>query len=124
MGTFLYFIALVVLFIVPFVIIYFHKKINDQLRIQNAPFKTPDLLNIYLIFGIHWFSRIAFNRTWIVFLSFIMAVIGIVMVINYLRKNKDIIYSRFFRIWWRVVFLVAFVMYVVAGLAAIVSVLI
>lgn len=124
MGTFLYFIALVILFIVPFVVIYFHKKINYQLRMQNAPFKTPDLLNIYLIFGIHWFSRIAFSRTWIVFLSFIMAMIGIVMVINYLRKNKDIIYSRFFRIWWRAVFLVAFVMYLVTGLAAIVSVLI
>lgn len=124
MGTFLYFILLVLLFIVPFVVIYFHKKINYQLRVLNAPFKTPDVLNIYLIFGVHWFSRIAFDRTWIVFLSFIMAIIGIAMVISYIRKNKDIIYSRFFRIWWRAVFLVAFVMYVVAGLAAIVSVFI
>lgn len=122
MSTFLLFIALLLLFLIPFVVIFFHQKINRVLRNANVPLKTPDILNIYLIFAIHWFSRLAFNRTWLVFLTLIMAIIGIGMVVYYLKKDIEIIYSRFFRIWWRAVFLVAFVMYLISGLSALVMI--
>lgn len=124
MNRIIYFIVLALLFAIPFVVMYYHQWINRHLKNANLPLKTPDILNIYLIFAIHWFSRIAFNRTWIVFLTMIMALIGIGLVVYNLRKDVEIIYSRFFRVWWRAVFLVAFVMYLISGIAALISVLI
>lgn len=123
MITVAYFIALLLLFIIPFVVIYFNQYINRQFKQVNLPIKTPDILTIYQIFAIHWFSQIAFGRTWLVFLALLLAIAGLGMVAYYLSKDIAIYYGRFFRIWWRLAFLVTFVLYLISGLVALYQVL-
>lgn len=124
MVSFIYFLLLLILFLVPFVVIYFHQHINLRLSQADLPFKTPDVLNIYLIVAIHFFSRIAFGTTWLTSFTLIISLIGLGMVAYLLYKKKTIVYTRFFKVWWRIVFLVAFVFYLISAIAALVGVLI
>lgn len=121
--TFIYFLLLLLLFLVPFVVIYFHQRINLILSQANLPFKTPDVLNIYLIIGIHFFSRIAFGTTWLTSFTLIISLIGLAMVAYLIYKKKPIDYTRFFKVWWRIVFLVSFVFYLISGIASLVAIL-
>lgn len=123
MASILYFLVLLILFIIPFVVIYYHQRINFHLSRANLPLKTPDILNIYLILAIHFFSRIAFGNTWLTMFTLIIALIGIGMVAYLLYQKKEIVYSRFFKIWWRVVFIVAFIFYIITGIASIIVIL-
>lgn len=120
MAAFLYILLLILLYLLPFIVIYYYKWINDQLRAARLKFKVPDLLNFYLIFGIFLFSPIAFSMAvfWIYIL--VIAVIAIILITNFAYIKKNFILTKFLRIWWRFVFLVSIVVYIVVGFVAII----
>ncbi|OOL81133.1 hypothetical protein BWX42_04660 [Dolosigranulum pigrum] len=121
MGHIFYLLLLILLFLTPFIVLYYHRWLNNWLKVSGLKLKTPDLITIFLFFTIYLFSSIAFGTS--VFLIFIVVVAlsAIGLITYYLRNEQMIEYVRFLRVWWRLTFLIGMVFYIICGIVAIIT---
>lgn len=119
MNGFFYRLLLIVLFILPYGFLYYNSWIQRQLKAAGLRIKLTDLLNFYLIIGLYLFGSIAFSSSVFLYFLIIISIIGIVLVTYYAYSLKNFKLGKFFRVWWRFVFLVVFVFYTICGLVAV-----
>jgi len=119
MSGFFYSLLLIVLFILPYVVLYYTPSINQQLKTLNLKVKLPDILNFYLVVGLYIFSSLAFSSSVFLYFLIIVSLIGIGLVTYYVYILNDFHLGKFIRVWWRFVFLVAFVFYTICGLVSV-----
>lgn len=102
--TILYFLPLLLL-------VLFNKSVNRHFRRQNKNIKLPDLMVPYLVLGIHVLSSLTFSRSiFPYFLIFILG-LGMFIVVAMAYKKGEIIYERFWKTYWRFIFLFSILTY-------------
>lgn len=102
----------IVVAILPIVLFaFFNKGINRHFMKQQRTVKMADLLVPYLLVGIHVISSTTLGMTvFPYFLIFVFALAIILLVILAVKKG-EILYNKFFKSWWRFVFLSAVITY-------------
>jgi hypothetical protein len=77
--------------------------------------KAIDLLTPYIVFAIHVFSIFAFGFSLFPYMILLYSIIGISLGSFYVFKKKELYYRKFFRIWWRYVFLISLILHIIIG---------
>lgn len=121
MGHIFYLLLLILLFLTPFIVLYYHRWLNNWLKVSGLKLKTPDLITIFLFFTIYLFSSIAFGTSGFLIFIVVVALSAIGLITYYLRNEQMIEYVRFLRVWWRLTFLIGMVFYIICGIAAIIT---
>ncbi|QDO91696.1 DUF3397 family protein [Dolosigranulum pigrum] len=121
MGHIFYLLLLILLFLTPFIVLYYHRWLNNWLKVSGLKLKTPDLITIFLFFTIYLFSSIAFGTSGFLIFIVIVALSAIGLITYYLRNEQMIEYVRFLRVWWRLTFLIGMVFYIICGIVAIIT---
>lgn len=101
-----------VLYLLPIVtLLLFNKSINRHFRKQQLEIKLPDLMVPYLMLGIQILSKQTFNFSiFPYFLIFIFS-LGMIILVIMAYKKGEIIYKRFFKTYWRFIFLSSILTY-------------
>lgn len=120
MGHIFYLLLLILLFLTPFIVLYYHRWLNNWLKVSGLKLKTPDLITIFLFFTIYLFSSIAFGTSGFLIFIVVIALSAIGLITYYLRNEQMIEYVRFLRVWWRLTFLIGMVFYIICGIVAII----
>lgn len=121
MGHIFYLLLLILLFLTPFIVLYYHRWLNNWLKVSGLKLKTPDLITIFLFFTIYLFSSIAFGTSGFLIFIVVIALSAIGLITYYLRNEQMIEYVRFLRVWWRLTFLIGMVFYIICGIVAIIT---
>lgn len=121
MGHIFYLLLLILLFLTHFIVLYYHRWLNNWLKVSGLKLKTPDLITIFLFFTIYLFSSIAFGTSGFLIFIVVVALSAIGLITYYLRNEQMIEYVRFLRVWWRLTFLIGMVFYIICGIAAIIT---
>lgn len=100
MGHIFYLLLLILLFLTPFIVLYYHRWLNNWLKVSGLTLKTPDLITIFLFFTIYLFSSIAFGTSGFLIFIVVVALSAIGLITYYLRNEQMIEYVRFLRVWW------------------------
>lgn len=107
---------MVLLFVLPFFILIFLKKpIDRHFKKHRSTIRLIDLLVPYLMVGIHIFTLTLNETTWIPYILILTFVIGIALTIYIVYSRRELSYRRFFRVWWRMVFLIALLFFIGSG---------
>lgn len=73
--------------------------------------KLPDIMTPFLLMGIQALSINSFQTSILPYLLIMMLLIGIAVALSHGYYFGDIQYKRFFKIFWRIVFLFSVVIY-------------
>lgn len=102
----------IVLAILPIVLFaFFNKGINRHFMKRQRTVKMADLLVPYLLVGIHVISSATFGETLFPYFLIIVFALAIVLLVFLAVKKGEILYSKFFKSWWRFVFLSSIIVY-------------
>lgn len=80
--------------------------------VRRYKIKTPDLATIPLFMGIHGLSIDTFGVSAMPYLLILIFILGVVVAIGHARYYGDIQYKRYFKMFWRIVFLLTILLYV------------
>lgn len=75
--------------------------------------KTPDLATIPLFMGIHSISLDTFRVSAMPYLMILIFILGVAVAVGQGRYYGDIQYKRYFKMFWRIVFLLTFLLYLI-----------
>ncbi|SEK30263.1 Protein of unknown function [Carnobacterium iners] len=99
-------LADIVLYIIPILLLYiFGKSINRHFQNQEIRIKLADLMVPYLMMGIQILSIQVFEISIFPYYLIILFSLGMIIAIFLAYKKGEIIYNRFFRTYWRFVFI-------------------
>lgn len=73
--------------------------------------KLPDIVTPFLLLGIHRLSVDSFQASSLPYLLILILLVGIAVSLCHAYYFGDIQYKRFFKFFWRLVFLVSLVIY-------------
>ncbi len=100
------------LYLMPILLLYFFSKgINRHFKNQQLKIKLADLLVPYLMIGIQILSIQTFKISFIPYFLILIFSLGIIIALLIAYKKGEIIYSRFFKTYWRFVFIFSFSTY-------------
>lgn len=106
------FAMLIVLFLLPVVLFVFcNKKVNRHFMKQQLTVKMADLLVPYLVVGIHVISSLTLGMSLFPYFLIFIFTLAIILLLYLAVKKGEILYSKFFKSWWRFVFLSSIVTY-------------
>lgn len=106
----------IVFYFIPFVILFFSKRINKQFKLLNLSIKVVDLLIPYLFLYIYILGTIYLRINTIPYLVILFSIVAIILATYYAFWKKSLEIYLFLRIWWRYVFLILIVIYLLLGL--------
>ncbi|MFL2104359.1 DUF3397 family protein [Desemzia sp. FAM 23991] len=107
----------IVLLLLPIILfVLFNKKINHHFMKQQLTVKMADLLVPYLIVGIHIISSLTFGMSLFPYFLIFIFTLAIILLLYLAVKKGEILYYKFFKSWWRFVFISSMITYY--GLAA------
>lgn len=104
--------------LVPFFFLYHFRTINATLRAHTEHVKAYDLITPYLLLSIWKMSSLALTFKFHYYYMLGIVLIGIALASYYVFKRKELIISKFLRVWWRIVFLISFPMHIVLSVIA------
>ncbi|MDT2613703.1 DUF3397 domain-containing protein [Enterococcus dongliensis] len=90
---------------------------------QRFNLKTPDITVPFLIVGMHEISKSISTFSILPYFLLTILLLGISVVVFQAYRYRDIMYGRFFKMFWRLTFLLAVLIYLVLIIASIISVL-
>ncbi|MDT2596822.1 DUF3397 domain-containing protein [Enterococcus dongliensis] len=90
---------------------------------QRFNLKTPDITVPFLIVGMHEISKSISTFSILPYFLLTILLLGIGVVVFQAYRYRDIMYGRFFKMFWRLTFLLAVLIYLVLIIASIISVL-
>lgn len=92
-------------FIPIFLFILFNKSVNHHFKNQQIKIKLADLLVPYLMVGIQILSIETFKLSIFPYFLIIIFSLGMIIAILIAYNKGEIIYSRFFKTYWRFIFI-------------------
>lgn len=98
-------LRIVIAFLPILLFVFFNQKINRHFMKQQRTVKMADLLVPYLLVGIHIISSITFGQTLFPYFLIFVFMLAIILLVYLAVKKGEILYSKFFKSWWRFVFL-------------------
>lgn len=114
---FWYLFPIIALFGAQFIVTFFQLKRKFNL-------KAPDIATFFLIFGFHQLSLEVLGTTLLAyyFMSIILLAIGLAFVHTYFFD--EINYQRFFKMYWRMVFLFTLFIYILLIIVSLIGLII
>ncbi|HLQ39479.1 MAG TPA: DUF3397 domain-containing protein [Tetragenococcus sp.] len=110
--VFWYFYPILILFLITILMKIIPLKEKFHLKI-------PDLAVPFLLLGIHRLSKISFRISVFPYFLITLLLLGIVVAIYQAYVFEEILYGRFFKMYWRLVFLLTMVLYLLLVLLSI-----
>lgn len=104
-----------IFYLVPFVVFFLSQKMDREIKAIGLSIKVVDLLTPYLLFTVHIYSMLALNWSLFPYLILVASVIGIGLATFFAFKKRELYYKKFFRVWWRYVFLISFIIHSIVG---------
>jgi len=97
------------------VIVLFASKLCISVFSLNKRFrlKATDIAVPFLLFGIHQLSTLSFQFSIFPYFLITLLLLGIALAIFQAYFFEEIVYRRFFKMYWRSVFLFALVLYII-----------
>ncbi|MFV0558468.1 MAG: DUF3397 domain-containing protein [Enterococcus sp.] len=83
--------------------------------------KAPDLAIVFLMIGMQSISSLSFGLSVIPYFLISVFLLGIVLVVFHVYYYQEIAYPRYFKMFWRLVFLFSIVVYAVLVLFSLVT---
>ncbi|WP_414839985.1 DUF3397 domain-containing protein [Carnobacterium sp. TMP28] len=112
----------ILLYFLPIGLIFiFGRSINRHFRNRQTKIKLVDLMIPYLMVGIQILSIRTFKQSIFLYFLIFLFSLGIIIAILIAYKKGEISYSKFFKTYWRFVFLFSFLMYYFLVAASIVN---
>ncbi|WP_462227469.1 DUF3397 family protein [Alkalibacterium sp.] len=103
-------------YFLPIIILLFSKKINRQFKLVSLTVRAVDILIPYLIIVNYISVQLLFDVNSIPYIIILLSISGmLIATYQTFRKNSLILYV-FFRLWWRVVFLVLISLHFLIGI--------
>jgi hypothetical protein len=114
--------ALIFWYIFP-IILLIASKFIIRLFALNRKFKlkTPDLVVPFLFLGIHTVSLSLGMQSILPFFFLTILLLGIVVTIFQIVQFREIVYPRFFKMFWRLTFLLVMAVYFLLDIFSILS---
>lgn len=113
MIIFWYLFPIVLLFASNFVISTL--SLFDRFKI-----KSPDLATPFLLVGLNALSKDVYNESVVPYILISIFLLGIAVAFLQARRFGEIRYRRYFKMFWRLVFLVTLVVYVLVVILSLV----
>lgn len=79
--------------------------------IRRLKLKTPDVAVPLLFLGLHELSKEVYNHSIFPYFMIAILVLGIGVVLFHAYYYREILYGRYFKMFWRLVFLLSMVLY-------------
>ena len=103
-------------YLFPILVIFACNYLVQRLSLyEKIGLKSPDLATFFLFIGLHFLSKELFEISVLPYVLILVLFIGMGVAIGHARYFGDIQYRRFFKMFWRITFLVLIVVYI--GLA-------
>ncbi|MGX7203882.1 DUF3397 domain-containing protein [Enterococcus pingfangensis] len=90
---------------------------------QRFNLKTPDITVPFLIVGMHEISKSISSFSILPYFLLTILLLGIGVVVFQTYRYREIMYGRFFKMFWRLTFLLSVLVYFALIIASIISVL-
>lgn len=101
-------------YIFPVVIMLGAQFIVDTFHLRERwKIKAPDLAVPFLVIGIHEISKAFMPFSILPYVLLGICLLGIAVVIFQAYRYREIVYGRFFKMFWRLTFLIACLLYLV-----------
>ena len=104
-SIFLWYLFPVVLLFLSSVIV---KKMNMS---HKYGIKAPDLATPFLLLGIHHLSKATFEESFLPYTLLIVLLVSMLIAVFQAYQFKEIRYKRYFKMVWRVTFLITLLIY-------------
>jgi hypothetical protein len=90
---------------------------------QRFNLKTPDITVPFLIVGMHEISNIISSFSILPYFLLTILLLGISVVVFQAYRYREIMYGRFFKMFWRLTFLLSVLVYFILIIASIINAL-
>ncbi|MBU5364150.1 DUF3397 domain-containing protein [Enterococcus devriesei] len=87
---------------------------------QRFNLRTPDITVPFLIVGMHEISKSISTFSILPYFLLTILLLGISVVVFQAYRYREIMYGRFFKMFWRLTFLLSVVMYLILILVSII----
>ncbi|MGI6155019.1 MAG: DUF3397 domain-containing protein [Enterococcus sp.] len=105
--------SLIFWYVFPLVVIFLMRLLVSLFSLDRRfSIKTPDLAVPFLLFGIHRLSILIFKESLFPYLVITLSLLGIGIAFFQAYFYEEIEFPRFFKMYWRSVFLFALVVHV------------
>lgn len=105
--------SLIFWYVFPLVVIFLMRLLVSLFSLNRRfSIKTPDLAVPFLLFGIHRLSFLIFKESLFPYLVITLSLLGIGIAFFQAYFYEEIEFPRFFKMYWRSVFLFALVVHV------------
>ncbi len=105
LATFFWYVfPVILLFISSFII----KKTSLE---RKYGIKSPDIATPFLLVGIHYLSRATFDESFLPYTLLIVLLVSMLVAVFQAYQFKEIKYKRYFKMVWRIVFLITLLIY-------------
>ncbi|MFC4720576.1 DUF3397 domain-containing protein [Enterococcus lemanii] len=105
--------SLIFWYVFPLVVIFLMRLLVSLSSLDRRfSIKTPDLAVPFLLFGIHRLSFLIFKESLFPYLVITLSLLGIGIAFFQAYFYEEIEFPRFFKMYWRSVFLFALVVHV------------
>ena len=105
--------SLIFWYVFPLVVIFLMRLLVSHFSLDRRfSIKTPDLAVPFLLFGIHRLSILIFKESLFPYLVITLSLLGIGIAFFQAYFYEEIEFPRFFKMYWRSVFLFALVVHV------------
>ncbi|MCA9765829.1 MAG: DUF3397 domain-containing protein [Carnobacterium sp.] len=112
MGLSLFNLVDILLYFIPIGLFFvFSRSIDRHFRNRQTKIKLVDLMIPYLMVGIQILSIRTFKLSIFPYFLIFLFSLGIIIAVLIAYKKGEISYSKFFKTYWRFVFLFSFLMY-------------
>lgn len=87
---------------------------------QRFNLRTPDITVPFLIVGMHEISKSISTFSFLPYFLLTILLLGISVVVFQAYRYREIMYGRFFKMFWRLTFLLSVLMYLILILVSII----
>ncbi|EOL48928.1 DUF3397 domain-containing protein [Enterococcus phoeniculicola] len=87
---------------------------------QRFKIKVPDISIPFLLIGLHELSRNTTSKSILPYFLISVLLLGILIAVFLAYYKGEIVYPRYFKMFWRLVFLLSMVVYILVVLISIV----
>lgn len=98
----------------PVIVLFASNYIITTLSLQKRfRLKAPDIATPFLFMGLHEISKDSYGMSILPYFFISILLLGCIVLAFHFVYYKDIQYGRFFKMFWRLVFLLTIILYVV-----------
>nr|WP_279633267.1 DUF3397 family protein [Marinilactibacillus kalidii] len=102
-------------YLCPLLLMIPSKQMNKFFKKHNVKIKLVDFVTPVLIVTVHVYSMLLVGFSFTPYLVVVAAMIGIILSTIFTFRIKKLQLVHFFRVWWRYVFISAFLLYIALG---------